>query len=163
MVSAARAVPAPMARAGGTSAPSRLDIQGSKNTKSSSLSAKEQSDGLQTWLADNGYKMPAGAGDVLGSYIKQKMHFFVAKVDLNRMKLADRHFIRPLQVRYESAKFMLLIRLGTVNADGPQDLVLIALTQMAGSRRQTIKHNACRRRRCATVHQGQVHRFLPRP
>jgi hypothetical protein len=89
----------------------------------------EQSDGLQTWLTDNGYKIPAGAGDVLGSYIKQKMHFFVAKVDLGRMKLADRHFIRPLQVRYASPKFMLPIRLGTVNADGPQDLILIALTQ----------------------------------
>jgi len=89
----------------------------------------EQSDGLQTWLTDNGYKIPAGAGDVLASYIKQKMHFFVAKVDLDRMKLADRHFIRPLQVRYQSPKFMLPIRLGTVNADGPQDLILMALTQ----------------------------------
>jgi Na+-translocating ferredoxin:NAD+ oxidoreductase RnfD subunit len=89
----------------------------------------EQSDGLQSWLADNGYRMPAGAGDVLGSYIKQKMHFFVAKVDLTRMKLAGRNFIRPLQVRYSSPKFMLPIRLGTVNADGPQDLILLALTQ----------------------------------
>ena len=89
----------------------------------------EQSDGLQSWLTDNGYKMPAGAADVLGSYIKQKMHFFVAKVDLTRMKLAGRNFIRPLQVRYSSPKFMLPIRLGTVNADGPQDLILLALTQ----------------------------------
>jgi len=89
----------------------------------------EQSDGLQSWLTENGYKMPTGAGDVLGSYIKQKMHFFIAKVDLTRMKLAGRNFIRPLQVRYTSPKFMLPIRLGTVNADGPQDLILLALTQ----------------------------------
>ena len=89
----------------------------------------EQSDGLQTWLTGNGYKIPAGAGDVLASYIKQKMHFFVAKIDLNKMKLADRNFIRPLQVRYDTPKFMLPIRLGTVNADGPQDLILMALTQ----------------------------------
>jgi len=88
----------------------------------------EQSDGLQTWLTGNGYKIPAGAGDVLASYIKQKMHFFVAKVDLDKMKLADRNFIRPLQVRYDSPKFMLPLRLGTVNADGPQDLILMALT-----------------------------------
>jgi hypothetical protein len=88
----------------------------------------EQSDGLQTWLSENGYKIPAGAGDVLSSYIKQKMHFFVAKVDLAKMKLAAQNFIRPLQVRYESPKFMLPIRLGTVNADGPQDLILMALT-----------------------------------
>ncbi len=89
----------------------------------------EQSDGLQTWLIDNGYKIPAGAGDVLASYIKQGMHFFVAKVDLGRMALAKQHFIRPLQVRYDSPKFMLPIRLGTVNADGPQDLILMALTR----------------------------------
>ena len=89
----------------------------------------EQSDGLQNWLTDNGYKIPAGAGDVLASYIKQGMHFFVAKVDLTRMKLAGRNFLRPLQVRYQSPKFMLPIRLGTVNADGPQDLVLLALTK----------------------------------
>jgi hypothetical protein len=89
-----------------------------------------QSDGLQTWLLQNGYKIPAGADDVLGSYIKQGMHFFVAKVDLARMKLADRHFIRPLQVRYASPKFMLPIRLGTVNADGPQDLILMTLTRI---------------------------------
>jgi hypothetical protein len=88
----------------------------------------EQSDGLQAWLTDNGYKIPAGASDVLGSYIKQRMHFFVAKVDLGRMALGGRHFIRPLQVRYESAKFMLPIRLGTVNGSGPQDLILMALT-----------------------------------
>jgi hypothetical protein len=43
------------------------------------LSANE-SDGLVNWLNDNGYKIPAGAQDVLGSYIKQKMRFFVAKV-----------------------------------------------------------------------------------
>jgi hypothetical protein len=89
----------------------------------------EQSDGLQTWLTANGYKIPAGAADVLGSYIKQGMHFFVAKVDLNRMQLDGRHFIRPLQVRYQSKKFMLPIRLGTVNANGPQDLILMALTR----------------------------------
>jgi hypothetical protein len=89
----------------------------------------EQSDGLQTWLTGNGYKIPAGAGDVLASYIKQKMHFFVAKVDLEKMKLAAQNFIRPLQVRYTSPKFMLPLRLGTVNADGPQDLILMALTQ----------------------------------
>jgi Na+-translocating ferredoxin:NAD+ oxidoreductase RnfD subunit len=89
----------------------------------------QQSDGLQSWLTDNGYRIPAGAGEVLGSYIKQKMHFFIARVDLTRMKLAGRNFIRPLQVRYSSPKFMLPIRLGTVNADGPQDLILMALTQ----------------------------------
>ncbi len=38
-------------------------------------------------------------------------------------------YLRPLQIAYESPKFMLPIRLGTVNADGPQDLLVYALTR----------------------------------
>ncbi|MCH6083805.1 DUF2330 domain-containing protein, partial [Salmonella enterica] len=48
------------------------------------LSAKE-SDGLTRWLTDNNYRIPRGAEDVLGSYIKQNMRFFVAKVNTERM------------------------------------------------------------------------------
>jgi hypothetical protein len=92
------------------------------------LSAKE-SDGLVNWLTDNGYRIPAGAAGVLGSYIRQNMRFFVAKVNLDRMTLIGNGFLRPLQVRYETAKFMLPLRLGTVNADGPQDLIVYALTR----------------------------------
>jgi hypothetical protein len=92
------------------------------------LSAKE-SDGLVTWLTDNGYRIPSGAAAVLGSYIKQNMRFFVAKVNLDRMKLIGAGYLRPLQVRYETPKFMLPLRLGTVNASGPQDLIVYALTR----------------------------------
>jgi hypothetical protein len=92
------------------------------------LSATE-SDGLVNWLDDNGYKIPAGADAVLGSYIKQKMRFFVAKVNLDRMTVIGKGYLRPLQVRYETAKFMLPLRLGTVNANGPQDLIVYALTR----------------------------------
>src|SRR5439155_20471846 len=42
----------------------------------------EQSTGLETWLRTNGYKMPIGASTVLGSYIRQNMRFFVAKVNV---------------------------------------------------------------------------------
>jgi hypothetical protein len=92
------------------------------------LSAKE-SDGLVSWLTENGYKIPAGVESVLGSYIKQNMHFFVAKVNLDRMKLIGAGYLRPLQVRYQTAKFMLPLRLGTVNANGPQDLIVYAVTR----------------------------------
>ena len=92
------------------------------------LSAKE-SDGLVDFLTDNGYRLPDGAEAVLGSYIKQKMHFFIAKVNLDRMALSGRRFLRPLQVRYGTAKFMLPLRLGTLNANGPQDLIVLALTR----------------------------------
>jgi len=92
------------------------------------LSAKE-SDGLVNWLTDNGYKIPTGAEAILGSYIKQNMRFFVAKVNLGRMELLGNDYLRPLQVRYETTKFMLPVRLGTVNARGPQDLIIYTLTK----------------------------------
>jgi hypothetical protein len=92
------------------------------------LSANE-SDGLVNYLTDNGYRIPAGADGVLGSYIRQKMRFFVAKVNLERMQALTGSYLRPLQVRYESSKFMLPLRLGTVNARGPQDLIILALSK----------------------------------
>jgi hypothetical protein len=94
-----------------------------------SILSAEQSDGLVAWLTDNGYRIPTGAEEVLQSYIRQKMHFFVAKVNLDRMALIGNGYLRPLQVRYESKKFMLPLRLGTVNAGGPQDLIVLALTR----------------------------------
>jgi len=94
-----------------------------------SILSAEESNGLVDWLADNGYRIPDGAAPVLGSYIKQNMRFFVAKVNLERMKLAGSHYLRPLQVRYETTKFMVPLRLGTVNAHGPQDLIVYALTR----------------------------------
>jgi hypothetical protein len=107
-----------------------------------SILSADDSDGLIRWLTDNGYKIPRGAEPVIGSYIKQKMHFFVAKVNLKRMQDSGRAFLRPLQVRYETAKFMLPLRLGTVNADGPQDLVIYALTphgRIEASNYRTVK------------------------
>jgi hypothetical protein len=94
-----------------------------------SILSAQESDGLVNWLNDNGYKIPSGADAVLGSYIKQNMRFFVAKVNLERMQLMGNAYLRPLQVRYETAKFMLPLRLGTVNANGPQDLIIYALTR----------------------------------
>ncbi len=92
------------------------------------LSAK-QSDGLETWLVESGYRIPAGASRVLGSYIKQGMKFFVAKVDLKEQSRLGFTYLRPLQIAYENPKFMLPIRLGMVNADGPQELFVYALSR----------------------------------
>ena len=94
-----------------------------------SILSAQESDGLVNFLTDNGYRIPTGAEAVLGSYIKQKMRFFVAKVNTERMKLIGGNYLRPLQVRYDTAKFMLPLRLGTVNASGPQDLIVYALTK----------------------------------
>jgi hypothetical protein len=89
----------------------------------------EQSDGLAAFLTGEGYRIPEGAEEVLGSYIKQKMRFFVARVNLGEMEKLGIAYLRPLQVAYESPKFMLPIRLGTVNAAGPQELFLYTLTR----------------------------------
>ncbi len=92
------------------------------------LSARE-SDGLTTWLRSEGYRLPNGAERVLGSYIRQNLRFFIAKVNLEAQSKLGFTFLRPLQVAYESPKFMLPIRLGTLNADGPQELFVFALTR----------------------------------
>jgi Na+-translocating ferredoxin:NAD+ oxidoreductase RnfD subunit len=88
-----------------------------------------QSVGLDTWLRQNGYRIPNGAAPVLESYIRQNMRFFVAKVNLKERAKTGFSYLRPIQVAYESPKFMLPIRLGTVNADGPQELFVYALTK----------------------------------
>ncbi|MCB9975634.1 MAG: DUF2330 domain-containing protein [Rhodospirillales bacterium] len=92
------------------------------------LSAKE-SGGLLTYLNQEGYKLPGGAERILGSYIKQDMKFFLAKVNLEQQKGTGYTYLRPLQIAFESPKFMLPIRLGTLNADGPQDLLLFTLSR----------------------------------
>src|SRR5262245_27860175 len=92
------------------------------------LSAKEGA-GLETWLKQNGYRLPKGTSDVLGSYIKQKMHFFVARVNLKEQSKLGFNYLRPIQVAYESPKFMLPLRLGTLNADGHQELFIYTLTK----------------------------------
>jgi hypothetical protein len=88
-----------------------------------------QSKGLETWLRESGYRIPDGASEVLGSYIGQNMKFFVAKVNLGQQEKLGFRYLRPIQVAYESPKFMLPIRLGTVNADGPQELFIYTLTR----------------------------------
>ena len=87
----------------------------------------EESDGLITWLNGNGYKIPDGAEEVVGSYLRQGMKFFVAKVNLERHDGST--MLRPIQVAYEDEDFMLPIRLGTVNADGKQELFVFAITR----------------------------------
>jgi len=91
------------------------------------LSAKE-SGGLETWLNRNNYKIPQGAKELLKPYIRSAMKFFVAKVNLDKFAESGYQFLRPLQMSYESRKFMLPIRLGMVNATKEQDLIIYILS-----------------------------------
>lgn len=88
-----------------------------------------QSTGLETWLKEGGYRIPAGASRVLGAYIRQGLKFFVAKVNLSEQQKLGFAYLRPIQIAYESPRFMLPIRLGMANADGPQELLVYALTR----------------------------------
>lgn len=91
------------------------------------LSAKE-SGGLETWLRRNGYKIPRGANQLLKPYIRSSMKFFVAKVNLDKFEESGYQFLRPLQISYESPKFMLPIRLGMINSTSEQDLIVYILS-----------------------------------
>ncbi len=92
------------------------------------LSAKE-SEGLQQWLDENGYKIPKGAAGVLEPYIRSNLKFFVVKVNEAAMKRLGNDFLRPIQIRFSSPKFMLPIRLGMANADGDQDMVVYGFSK----------------------------------
>jgi hypothetical protein len=89
----------------------------------------EQSTGLQTWLTQNGYRIPRGATAILDSYIRQNMKFFVARANLAEQSRLGFSILRPIQVTFQTPKFMLPIRLGMVNADGPQELFVFAISQ----------------------------------
>ncbi|MFP4299483.1 MAG: DUF2330 domain-containing protein [Spirulinaceae cyanobacterium] len=91
------------------------------------LSAKE-SDGLETWLRQNDYQIPEGASALLQPYIRQNMKFFVAKVNLEEFEASGYQKLRPLMMAFESPKFRLPIRLGTMNAQSEQDLIVYLLT-----------------------------------
>jgi hypothetical protein len=107
----------------------RVEVQYTVGEYDIVILSAEESSGLETWLRDNGYRIPTGASAVLASYIKQNMKFFVAKVNLKEQSKLGFSYLRPLQIAYESPKFMLPIRLGMVNASGPQELFVYALTR----------------------------------
>jgi hypothetical protein len=88
-----------------------------------------QSDGLQSWLEQSGYHLPQGFGAALAPYIRQGMKFFVARVNLKEHRRTGLSYLRPIQFAFESPRFMLPIRLGMINANGLQDLIVYALSR----------------------------------
>jgi hypothetical protein len=92
------------------------------------LSAKEAS-GLETWLKLNHYNIPKGAGTALAPYVKSQMKFFVAKVDIKKVHRDAQGVIvlSPLRVIYDSPDLRLPVRLGLLNANGKQDLLIYVL------------------------------------
>lgn len=92
------------------------------------LSATQQN-GLATFLRREGYKLPAGAEKMLGDYLRSGMKFFVVRVNLERFDRSGGGFLNPIVMTYQSERFMLPIRLGTLNSPGTeQDLTLYLLS-----------------------------------
>jgi hypothetical protein len=88
------------------------------------LSAQDSS-GLDTWLRTNGYKIPEGAEPALRPYVQGGSKFFVAKVNVAKVKFEDgRASLSPLRFYYDSEKFELPARLGMLNSSGTQDLIV---------------------------------------
>ena len=91
------------------------------------LSAGHQS-GLATYLRGEGYKLPPGADELLGGYIRSGMKFFVVRVNMERFDKSGGGFLSPIVLSYVSEKFMLPIRLGTLNSPGEQELTVYLLS-----------------------------------
>jgi hypothetical protein len=115
-------------RGGGSSFGVKIEAQFTVGEYDIVILSAEESNGLEKWLHANGYQIPAGAAPLLQPYIKQNMKFFVAKVNLKEFQARGFEFLRPLQMAYESPKFMLPIRLGMINAENEQDLIVYALS-----------------------------------
>jgi hypothetical protein len=91
------------------------------------LSAKD-STGLDTWLRQEKYNIPAGAEPLLRPYVESGMKFFVAKVDPTKVTFeGNTAQLSPLRFFYDAEEFALPIRLGLANSGGTQDLIVNVL------------------------------------
>jgi hypothetical protein len=92
------------------------------------LSARD-SGGLETWLHQNNYQIPDGAKSALAPYINQQMKFFVAKINIQKVhKDANGAVVlSPLRFGFDADELRLPVRLGLLNANGKQDLIVYVL------------------------------------
>jgi uncharacterized protein (TIGR03382 family) len=94
------------------------------------LSAKD-STGLEGWLRQEKYAIPAGAEPYFRPYVQAGSKFFVAKVDAKKVKFDARGMamLSPLRFHYDTTEFSLPVRLGLINAKDAQDLVVHVLAR----------------------------------
>ena len=98
------------------------------------LSAQDSS-GLDAWLHENHYKIPEGAEPYLRPYVQMGMKFFVAKVNVAKVKFErtgngkEHAVLSPLRFHFDADDFFLPVRLGLINSGGKQDLVTVILAK----------------------------------
>ena len=81
--------------------------------------------GLDTWLRQEKYKIPDGAEPYLRPYVQAGSKFFVAKVDISKVKFEGGiATLSPLRFHYDTDTFSLPVRLGLMNSAGTQDLIV---------------------------------------
>ncbi len=91
------------------------------------LGAKDSS-GLATWLKRESYKIPEGSEPYLRPYVQSGSKFFVARVDVTKVKMdGDKATLSPLRFHYDAPELTVPIRLGLVNSAGTQDLIVHVL------------------------------------
>ena len=93
------------------------------------LGAGDSAD-LEEWLHREGYNIPKGAETVLRPYVAQGSKFFVAKVNAAKVHFQDgQAILSPLRFYYDSEQFNLPVRLGMINSEGRQDLIVHILAR----------------------------------
>ncbi|HEY7375148.1 MAG TPA: DUF2330 domain-containing protein [Polyangia bacterium] len=92
------------------------------------LSATDSS-GLETWLRHERYSIPQGAAAALAPYIRDKSKFFVARVDITKVKRDAQGVVQlsPLRFTFDANELRLPVRLGLLNAGGKQDLIVYVI------------------------------------
>jgi hypothetical protein len=92
------------------------------------LSATDSS-GLETWLRRERYSIPQGAAEALAPYIRDRSKFFVARVDIKKVKRDAQGVVQlsPLRFSFDANELRLPVRLGLLNAGGKQDLIVYVI------------------------------------
>jgi len=129
------AVPTAMAPMGAAHSAVRIEAQFAVGEYDIVILSATDATALDAWLRQNGYKIPDGAEPYLRPYVQMGMKFFVAKVDVSKVKFErigngpEQAILSPLRFHYDSDSFNLPIRLGLINSAGNQDLVVTILAR----------------------------------
>ena len=88
----------------------------------------EDAGGLERWLDTNNYNIPDGAAPFLAPYVESGSYFFVARIIASEVRYENgQAILSPLRFHYDTATFNLPIRLGLINAQDEQDLLVYIL------------------------------------
>jgi len=123
-------MPAPMAAAAPGGLGVKIEAQFAVGEYEIVILSAEDALGLDTWLRREKYHIPENAEPALRPYVQSGSKFFVAKVDVEKVKLKNgQATLSPLRFFYDDDRFMLPVRLGLINSSGTQDLIVNILAR----------------------------------